>query len=65
MESKSHMFWSPNLAYKDGIPIPRVTYQCPGYASKGEGLTQTHHTCKKVVDHPGPCMCICDREFGE
>jgi len=71
MESKSHMFWSPNHAYGDGIPVPRVTYRCKGSAK----ITKTHsqavnqpvtHRCKLVTDHPrNSCLCICGEEFNE
>lgn len=70
MGSKSHMFWSPQHAYADGIPIPRATYKCKGstiLTKKGNrnAVKQavTHH-CKLVTDHPREaCLCICGHEF--
>lgn len=66
---KSHMFWSPNRAYVDGIPIPRRTYRCKGTVkvtkSRGIAVKQAvTHQCKLVTDHPREaCLCICGQEF--
>lgn len=64
---KSHMFWSEKRGgeYKDGIPVPRVTYRCKGAVTVEKGLRTRKHECKLVVDHPGACLCICDRKFNE
>lgn len=64
-QDKSHMFWTedPTIAYKDGVPIPRVTYRCKASATKEAGLRTRKHDCKKVTDHPGSCECICGMEF--
>ena len=66
------MFWSPQHAYEDGIPIPRRTYKCKGstlLTKKNnpnvvkQGVT---HSCKLVTDHPGNhCICICGHTFNE
>lgn len=61
------MFWTSdlNVAYKEGLPIPRVTYRCKGKATVEAGLRTTKHLCKLVTDHEGSCQCICDLEFNE
>lgn len=66
MTDKSHMFWGQgniDLAYADGIPIPIKTYRCKGAVTVVNGLLTRKHLCKKVTDHPGSCLCICDRDF--
>lgn len=60
------MFWSPNHAYKDGIPIPRATYRCTGQVKRKDSHGWTTHQCKLVTDHQDvreKCLCICDEEF--
>lgn len=63
---KSHMFWGPGKAgtYPGGIPVPRVTYRCKNTVASATIKDHTH-PCKKVTDHPGPCLCICGVTFNE
>lgn len=67
-QDKSHMFWSPGEggAYKDGIPVPRVTYRCKGTVKRVDSHAVTPHQCKLVTDHPtNHCLCICGQKFNE
>lgn len=72
MPDRSYMFWSPRIAYRDGIPIPRATYKCKGsmiLTKKGNRNAVKQvvtHRCKLVTDHPrNSCLCICGEEFNE
>lgn len=55
---KTHMFWG-KMKFKgpDHDDVPRVTYRCKTKRVEREGHT---HLCKKVADHPGDCVCVCD-----
>lgn len=59
---KSYMFLA-NVKYGDKTPVPKTRFRCKGTAKNVErNLT---HLCKKVVDHPSPCLCICGQTFNE
>ena len=64
---KSYRIWStgPENAYKDGVDVPWATQRCKGAATVEAGLRTRKHDCKKVSDHDGPCLCICDITFNE